>query len=138
MSRFVPYFLRHPQHLFLLDGGGALLTASCLGLVTLAFTERFGLPRPVLLALTLLACLYAGFSLSCFYFVAEHWRRCLTLVWRGNMFYCGLLGAVSVYFYDQLTPVGALYFLGEALVILALAAVERRVSTAPEPRSLDS
>jgi hypothetical protein len=128
MPRLVPYFRRHPQQLFLLDGGGALLTAGCLGVVTLAFAERFGLPRPVLLALTVVAGLYAGFSLSCFYLVREQWRRWLTLVWRANVLYCGLVVSVCGYFYRQLTPLGAVYFLGEALVILALAALERRVT----------
>jgi hypothetical protein len=133
MPRLVPYFLRHPQQLFLLDFGGALLSAGCLGVVTLAFTERFGLPRPALLALTVLAGGYAAFSLSCFYLVQEQWRRFLTLVWRANVLYSILLGGVGVYFYRQLTPLGAVYFLSEALVILALAALERRVSTAPLP-----
>jgi hypothetical protein len=136
MPRLLPYFLRHPQHLFLLDGGGALLTAGCLGVVTVAFAECFGLPRPVLQGFTLLAGLYAGFSLSCFYLVLEQWRRFLNLVWRGNMLYCGLVGGVCGYFYRQLTPLGAAYFLGEVLIILALAALERRVARAPEPCAL--
>ncbi|MGY2134969.1 hypothetical protein ACW9KT_22245 [Hymenobacter sp. HD11105] len=139
MPRLAPYFRRHPQQLFLLDGGGALLSAGCLGVVTLAFAERFGLPRPVLLALTVLAGGYAVFSLSCFYLVREQWRRWLTLVWRGNVLYCGLVvGGVCGYFYRQLTPLGAVYFLGEALIILALAALERRVTRFLPPAGLSA
>jgi hypothetical protein len=134
MPRLVPYFLRHPQQLFLLDFGGALLSTGCLGVVTVAFAERFGLPRPALQALTVVAGGYVAFSLSCFYVVPEQWRRCLTLVWRANVLYSILLGGVAVYFYRQVKPLGAVYFLSEALVILALAALERRVSTAPLPR----
>lgn len=133
MPRVIAYFVQNPRRLFLLDCGGALLTACCLGVVASAFPGLFGMPRPALLGLTALGCLYAVFSGSCAYAVGGRWRLFLLITGLGNLLYVALLLGLSVRYYQSLTPLGATYFLVEALVVLALVIVEGWVLVASIP-----
>ncbi|MBC6696959.1 hypothetical protein [Hymenobacter sp. BT190] len=133
MPRVIAYFVQNPRRLFLLDCGGALLTACCLGVVASAFPKLFGMPRPALLGLAALGCLYAAFSGSCAYVVGGRWRLFLLIIVLGNLLYFALLLGLSAWYYHWLTTLGVSYFLAEALVVLTLVVVEGWVLVTSAP-----
>ncbi|WP_373552596.1 hypothetical protein [Haliscomenobacter sp.] len=114
----------NPKQLFLIDCLGALLSAILLGVVLTSFEPIFGMPRNVLFGLAALACLFAIYSFWNHVRFKENWRPYLQGIAIVNLLYCGLTAALVVYFRQELTKWGLLYFLLEMLVIIALVLVE--------------
>lgn len=114
----------NPKHLFLLDCLGALLSAFLLGIVLPSFEPIFGMPNKILYGLAALAGLFAIYSFWNHVRFKENWRPYLQGIAVVNLLYCGLTAALVVYFRQELTKWGLLYFLLEMLVILALVIVE--------------
>ena len=113
-----------PKKLFLIDGAGALTSAFFLGIILVHFNSLFGMPVPVLYILALLACVFAVYSLSCFFLLKRNWRTFLLPIAIINALYCCLTLALVIYFFSQLTTLGILYFVGEILIIIGLVSVE--------------
>jgi hypothetical protein len=113
-----------PKHLFLLDCLGALLSTFLLGVALPSFQPIFGMPHKVLYGLAALACLFAIYSSWNYIWFRENWRPYLRAVAIMNLLYCGLTAALVVYFRQELTKWGLLYFLLEMLVIIVLVVVE--------------
>jgi hypothetical protein len=118
-----------PKHLFLLDCLGALLSAILLGLVLPSFQPIFGMPHKVLYGLAALACLFAIYSSWNYIWFRENWRPFLRAIGIMNLLYCGLTAALVVYFRQELTKWGLLYFLLEMLVISVLVGIEFQALT---------
>jgi hypothetical protein len=114
----------NPKHLFLLDSLGALLSAFLLGVALPSFQPIFGMPNKILYGLAALAFLFAIYSFWNHVRFKEHWRPYLRGIAVVNLLYCGLTAALVVYFRQELTKWGLLYFLLEMLVIIALVLVE--------------
>jgi hypothetical protein len=113
-----------PKHIFLLDSLGALLSAFLLGVALPSFQPIFGMPHKVLYGLAALACLFAIYSSWNYIWFRENWRPYLRAVAIMNLLYCGLTAALVVYFRQELTKWGLLYFLLEMLVIIVLVVIE--------------
>ena len=58
-TKLIRYFQNHPIKIFLLDGAGALLTATSIALVNKYGNELFGLPYEVLTMLSSIAFIFA-------------------------------------------------------------------------------
>jgi predicted membrane-bound spermidine synthase len=116
--------IAHPRRLFLFDGLGALLTAGLLALVLAPREPLFGMPRPVLHILALVALIFSAYSLTAFFLVKRPWRPFLLAIAGANLAYCLVTLGLAVHFSEQLTVWGWSYFLGEALVVFALVAFE--------------
>lgn len=117
-----------PKKLFLLDSLGGLLSAIMLGLVLTSMETAFGMPRKVLYPLAFIACAFSLYSFLCFWRFPEQWRPYLRLIAVANLSYgCLTLGLV-MYWHQQLTPLGLLYFVLEMLVVTGLAVYEWRVA----------
>ncbi|MEL6140721.1 MAG: hypothetical protein AAFU67_03805, partial [Bacteroidota bacterium] len=56
VQKILAYTTTHPKQLFLIDGLGATLTAICLGVVLTRLESLFGMPRTILIPLSLVAC----------------------------------------------------------------------------------
>jgi hypothetical protein len=110
------------RQLFLLDGLGAVVTAVMLGAVLPAFEPAFGMPRPILLALALVAASFAAYSLTCH--VRAAGARMLLGITIANTAYCVCTLGLVVWLRGSVTWLGVAYFLGEILVIAALVTVE--------------
>jgi len=122
-----------PKQLFLIDGLGALLTAIMLGLVLANFVPLFGMPKSILYPLSLIACVFAVYSLSCHFRFPANWQPYLKAIAAANLLYCCLtLGLVllMVYSFQKLTMLGVIYFLVEIVIVVGLAVVELRVASA--------
>jgi hypothetical protein len=117
---------RNPQRLFLIDSIGAMLSAALLGGLLANFETYFGMPRPQLYILALIAVVFAMYSLTCFFAVKANWRPYLTAIAIANLAYCGLTIALMAYFSLSLTSLGIAYFVGEMVVVGCLVSLELR------------
>lgn len=116
--------MNNPKNLFLLDSLGALLSAILLGVALPSFQPIFGMPHKALYGLAALACLFAIYSSWNYIWFRENWRPYLRAIAIINLLYCGLTAAFVVYFRQELTKWGLLYFLLEMLVIIVLVVIE--------------
>lgn len=115
----------NPKRLLGIDGLGALLSAFFLGVVLVRFEDYFGMPRTVLYALSLVACLFAIYSICCYFLLTHHWRPYLKIITILNILYCCLTMGFVFYFYQKLTHWGLIYFLLEFIVLIVLITIER-------------
>lgn len=118
----------NPKNLFLIDGLGALLTAFLVGIVLRMFEDVFGMPSKFLDILSVLACIFAVYSMSCYFFVGKKWRIFLRIIAIANLLYCLLTASLVMLLYQQLTILGVIYFVVEIFIIIALVYFELSVS----------
>lgn len=114
----------NPKLVFLLDCLGALLSAFLLGVALPSFQPIFGMPHNVLYGLAALACLFAIYSFWNYRWFKENWRPYLRGIAIVNLVYCGLTAALVIYFRQELTTWGLLYFLQEMVVIIVVVMLE--------------
>lgn len=117
----------NPRQLFLIDGLGALVTAFLTGVILVYFESFFGMPKNVLIPLALVACVFAVYSLSCYFFVNENWRRFLKIIAVANLLYCFATTGFVIAYFEQLTIFGILYFIGEIIIVVTLVSIEWKV-----------
>ena len=114
------------KSIFLMDGLGALLSASCTGLLLPFYSEWIGLPNRVLFGLAALALAYSIYSLSCFFFIKRIRPAMLLAIIAANLIYCLIAAAVLVSALE-ITKVGEWYLIGESAIILGIILVEAKV-----------
>ena len=115
------------RKIFLLDGCGALLAIFYLAFVLPKFESYFGMPRHVLYLLSSVACLFAIYSFSCYFFVSRSWRPFLKAVIIANILYSAVTIGVVIYFFPSLTILGVIYFLLELMVMASIVVIELEV-----------
>lgn len=128
LQSLVNQLIANPRQLFLIDGLGALLTAFFLAVILAKFEAHFGMPRNVLYPLAIVACIFAIYSMSCYFFLPVHWRPYLKVIALANLTYCCLTLALVIFHYQSLMVLGLLYFLLELVVVGALIYIELRVA----------
>lgn len=116
------------KRLFLVDGVGALLSATILGGVLARFPVEVGMSRNVLLLLAGLALVFAFYSFSCYLFTGKRWRSFLRAIAVVNALYCLLTFGLMYADYGTLRWLGAVYFMAEIAVILFLVNIELKAS----------
>jgi hypothetical protein len=121
------------KQLFLVDGLGAILTATLLSQVLVRWQALFGVPASVLYVLAGLAACFALYSLSCYFLLRKRHAFYLRVIAAANAIYClatlGLMVSLPT-----ISWLGIAYFIGEIIVILLLVNLEfrtvhKRVST---------
>ena len=116
-----------PKILFLIDGIGAFLTAFFLAVILSKFEPIFGMPQTILYCLSIIAFIYAIYSLCCSVFISNKWRPFLLVIAVANTMYCFVtIGAVYAN-YPDLTKLGLMYFVLELFVICCLVFIELKV-----------
>ena len=112
------------KKLFLLDGLGALLTAVLLSLVLGNFENFFGVPKQMLYGLSIVALIFAIYSMTCSKVLNTNWRTFLRLIATLNIIYC--IAPFIVLFINRgnITGFAVAYFIGEMMIILYLAKLE--------------
>lgn len=113
-----------PKNFFLIDGLGAMVSVIMLGVVLVRFEEFFGMPVAILYGLAGVAAVFAIYSLGCHFFFMEKWQPFLRLIGTVNLLYCGVTLGLVIYWYEQLTTWGIAYFVGEMVIVVALALTE--------------
>jgi FtsH-binding integral membrane protein len=129
-SVLIERLARTPRTLFFLDGVGALVTALLVGVVLPTLGEHIGTPRPVLRALALTAAVFAAYSLTCAATRPTRWPGYLRGIALANAGYCVVTVALLIRFSATLHALDWLYFVGEIVVVSALARLELRVARA--------
>ncbi|MNJ84203.1 hypothetical protein D3C87_16480 [compost metagenome] len=117
----------HAKTIFLVDGIGAAASAFFLGIILTTFESFFGMPKSILIPLSLIAAIFAVYSFSCYFFVKRNPQRFLRIIAFSNIIYCLVTGGMIIRVYEQLTPIGFGYFLGEIVLILSLVFLEFKV-----------
>ncbi|WKV13600.1 hypothetical protein [Marivirga harenae] len=116
--------LKNPTKVFLIDAVGAFLTAITLGIVFTSVQEFIGMPKELLISLAIVASLFFIYSASCFFKPQKNWRTFLGVIATANLMYCLLTSFLIITYFDQLTIVGILYFVGEITLIVLLVYFE--------------
>lgn len=119
-----------PRKLFLLDGTGALVSAISLGLVLPLLQEYIGLPVGTLRMLGVLALCYALWSLACYFFLPEKWPGFMKIISLANLSHCVLTAVLLLLGWENVQPLGWLYFGVEMAIVLPLAWWEWKVAVA--------
>ncbi|KYP14642.1 MAG: hypothetical protein A1D16_04940 [Flavihumibacter sp. CACIAM 22H1] len=115
--------------IFLIDGIGALLTASSLLFVPSLFPDLFGLPRNTTCLLGGIAVVLASYSLVTYaFFQPSYGKILLRGIALGNAAYCILTAWLLSPFLKELTVFGWLYFSAEVSIILFLVGWEWKTS----------
>ncbi len=129
-SVLVRRLARTPRTLFAVDAVGALVTALLVGVVLPTLREYIAMPRPALRALALTALALAVYSLACVVLRPSRWPRYLRGIALANATYCVVTAGCLVYVRARLAIGDWIYFVGEIVVVGALAALEYRVAAA--------
>jgi hypothetical protein len=108
----------------LIDSLGAFLTAFLLGIILTRLQEDFGMPRKGLHSLSIVACVYAVYSICCHFFVDGDPRPFLKVIAIANLVYCCITIGFIIAFYQALTILGLTYFVCEIMIIVFLACIE--------------
>lgn len=114
----------HPKIIFLVDGLGALLTALLQLGILIPLQGFFGMPKNILIILSLIALAFAVYSFCCYFFLKGNWKPFLFGISIANFFYCCLTLGLVYFFFSELTVLGIGYFLAEVAVVMGLVLVE--------------
>lgn len=120
----------NPKKVFLLDGLGAVLSAFLLGVVLVHFETDFGMPHNVLYFLALIACVFAVYSLTCYFRLTKNWRIFIKIIAFANLLYAFISLGFVFYLYPQLSGLDITYFLLEILVLIIIIALELKTVAA--------
>jgi len=129
MNKILDRFVLNPKRLFLIDSLGALLTAFLTGVMLRKFEADFGMPQKHLNVLSILACVFSIYSISCHFFVGKNWRIYLKIIAISNLIYCVFTAGLVMILYQQLTILGVIYFVGEILIVIGLVYTELSVAS---------
>jgi hypothetical protein len=114
----------NPKTLFLIDGMGALLSALLLGVILVEFESLFGMPPKILYFLSSIAVIFALYDFVNYARFKENRVLYLRIMAILNLLYCCLTAALVIYYRQELTYWGKLYFLIEMGVVIVLAVIE--------------
>jgi hypothetical protein len=115
------------EHIFLIDGLGALLSA--LLLVFISFYESiFGMPANIVHSLIPIPFIFSLYTLVCHFIQSTRWKILLKIIASANMLYCGLTLYLVYHYFASLTIIGLSYFILETVVILILSIFELKLS----------
>ncbi|MFT4737164.1 MAG: hypothetical protein ACI92W_001274 [Paraglaciecola sp.] len=116
---------------FFIDACGAVISAVMLGYVLIRFETAFGMPEATLYWLAIIPVFYFFYSFFCFLKTPRNWRKYVRAIAAANLSYCALTFGLLFYHFGQFTFLDIGYFVGEMVIIIALALVELRLSNRP-------
>lgn len=124
-----------PKTIFLIDGIGALITFLSLFGIGFWLHEYFGMPQSVLYSLAIIAIFYCVYAFFCYFSLfdkfgkaVKKWQCFLKVIIVANSLYCVLLFFLLIYFYQNITILGFIYFTLEISVITILVILEMKMS----------
>lgn len=117
-----------PKKLFMLDGGGALLSAVLLGGVLPHYESFFGMPATALYLLAAFPILFLCFDVVSYFRYPKNSRLALRMVAGMNLGYCLISVGCLIHHYPRLTKFGLTYFFLELLVVVFLAVLELKMA----------
>lgn len=121
------------RQFFLIDALGASLSTAMLGAVLTTFQPTFGMPVNILQILAVIAAVFALYSYRCYFRLPGNAPLFLRWIALANFFYCGLTLSLMIRYTGMLTFWGWAYFIGELIIVLALASLEYRTAQKKAP-----
>ena len=97
------------------------------------FAAAFGLPPSLFRWLAAGVLLYFVYSATAAILNPARWIRAIRVIAVANALYSVVTLTMVVVLRDRITPLGTVYFVGEALIILGIAAAEWRYTTLGQP-----
>lgn len=116
--------------LFIVDAVGAAISALILGVVLMRFDHIFGMPREALIVLAAIPAAYLVYDLVCLATKRAQQARFMLIIALLNLGYCCISALFAFQNARSLTTVGWAYFVGEILLVFALAFTELRAAHA--------
>jgi hypothetical protein len=116
------------RNIFLIDGLGAILSASILSLMLVNFQGLIGMPQEVLFFLMIIACIFSFYSLSCHFTSLINWQPFLIFIAISNTIFCLVSIGFFVYHFEKLTSISICYFVLEVIVVGMLVFTEFRIA----------
>jgi len=111
-----------------IDAAGAVVSASMLTWVLPIYSDTVGMPRSVCYLLGIAPIVFVFWDFAhAFRATASH-ARALKIVAYGNLTYCLLSLMAAAAHTSTLTQIGWAYFVGEIVVVAALAKWELRIA----------
>ena len=117
----------HSKNVFLLDGIGAVVSASIMGLLVAQQVSFFGLPSKAAYFLAAFPCVFFVYSIYCYFNLPTDWKPYLKMIIIANLLYCFISIGVVFYHFALLTNIGLAYFILEIIIILIVVILELRV-----------
>src|SRR5688572_29270336 len=99
-----------PKRLFLIDGLGALATASLLSFFLARLEHIFGMPQTISYFLSSVAAIYSIYSLCCYFLIRQDRKPFLQIIATANILYSIATIILMQYYYSRLTWLGLTYF----------------------------
>jgi hypothetical protein len=127
IQQIISYFKNKPNHLFLADAMGALLTALLSGVLLVKLEYLFGMPIKVLYVLSILASIFTIYSFLCFLFIEKNFSLYFLIIAIANSFYCILTTILMIYYFNNLKLLAKLFFPLEIMTILIVVYFEVRI-----------
>lgn len=128
ISKVVSYYKTQPYHLFLMDGFGAIISASLLILITLLRPSFFYFSSITIRILSAVAYIFAIYSISCSLCKPKKWSKFLFLIAISNLIYCGITCLLVVNNLSKLSTLEIIYFFVEILLVTILVYIEFKVA----------
>lgn len=108
------------KNLLLLDGVGALMTATLLSQVVARYEPLFGMPKATVYVLSVVALGFAAFSLGSYLLAKSGFTRYLGIILFANLAYCVATATLMFVYREKITWLGFAYFIGEIILVLIL------------------
>ena len=128
MESFINNILSHPRMMFIIDAMGATISSIMLGVVLVCFQGLVGMPLTALEYLSGSAFAIALFSWSCYLGFEKFGKHLFKVIGFINILYCLVSIGFVLYYNQELTSIGYLYFIVEILIIAMIAYIEIKVS----------
>lgn len=116
------------KKLLLLDGIGAIVSATSLGLLIPAFNSHFRLPIDILYPLAWIAVVFSIFSFFSYFISGYKWRNFLRIIAHANFSYCVLTGWLIFVSLQESSVLAKTYFTLEMMLVLTLSVWELKVA----------
>ncbi len=112
-----------PRQIFIIDASGALLSAIMLWIISLLHSF-FSVPETLFQQLIYIPLVFACYSFVCAYINPPTWKRWLLIIAASNIVYALYSLALAYKYSNELTTLGVIYFIVEALIIFTLVYLE--------------
>ncbi len=128
MKKFIEKGNANPKKLFQIDGFGAILSATLLGIVLVKFERFFGIPVSTLYFLASLPIFFAIYDFYIYYRIDKNLGKYLKVIGIINLMYCFLSIGLAIYDREEITNLGWIYILTEIFIVSTVAIIELGVA----------
>lgn len=123
MNYIILNFIKTPNQVFFIDALGAFISSIFL-LIIYQLEGLFGMPKRLLLLLSIIALGMFLISTFCYFFVKTKWKIFLKIIVLFNSTYLLLSFLLIVFNFDFITWLDVTYFSLELLVLASIISIE--------------